>query len=182
MASDVSDIPSDRALVPNLVDRAFMSKYNHDQAFASKDDSASNSDPLVWGVRVDDHTQPADPVKVGHFDPVHSDICVRWSTTWRGSTGRGWPGWRCSSSSPSPTFSFGVPSFWSASSKEWQPYYPITNFRWPSLTGIGTLRMPSNPWLTRFDFLFFDDDGCCSSYRVWVWKRRRNAQNYLISS
>ena len=77
MASDVSDIPSDRALVPNLVDRAFMSKYNHDQAFASKDDSASNSDPLVWGVRVDDHTQPADPVKVGHFDPVHSDICVR---------------------------------------------------------------------------------------------------------
>ena len=67
MASDVSDIPSDRALVPNLVDRAFMSKYaasgatNHDQAF----DSVSNSDPLVWGVRVDDHTQTADPVKVG---------------------------------------------------------------------------------------------------------------------
>ena len=73
----MSDIPSDRALVPNLVDRAFMSKYNQDQTFASKDDSASNSDPLVWGVRVDDHTQPADPVKVGHFDPVRSDICVR---------------------------------------------------------------------------------------------------------
>ena len=66
MASDVSDIPSDRALVPNLVDRAFMSKYatsagSHEQAF----DSACNSDPLVWGVRVDDHTQTADPVKVG---------------------------------------------------------------------------------------------------------------------
>ena len=69
MASDVSDIPSDRALVPNLVDRAFMSKYtagaNHDQAFGSKDVSASNSDPLVWGVRVDEHTQAADPAKVG---------------------------------------------------------------------------------------------------------------------
>ena len=66
MASEVSDIPSDRALVPNLVDRAFMSKYasaagNHEQAF----DSACNSDPLVWGVRVDDHTQTADPIKVG---------------------------------------------------------------------------------------------------------------------
>ena len=70
MASDVSDIPSDRALVPNLVDRAFMSKYaaaNHDQAFVSKDDSALNRDPLVWGVRVDDNTQTADPVKVGAF-------------------------------------------------------------------------------------------------------------------
>ena len=69
MASDVSDIPSDRALVPNLVDRAFMSKYaaavtNQDPAFGSKDDSVSNSDPLVWGVRVDDHTQTADPAKV----------------------------------------------------------------------------------------------------------------------
>ena len=69
MASDVSDIPSDRALVPNLVDtdRAFMSKYtaaNHKQAFVSND-SAANIDPLVWGVRVDDPTQTADPVKVG---------------------------------------------------------------------------------------------------------------------
>ena len=63
VASDVSDIPSDQALVPNLVDRAFMSKYaaaiNHDNDFAS------NSDPLVWGVKVDDHAQTADPVKVG---------------------------------------------------------------------------------------------------------------------
>ena len=66
MSSDVSDIPSDRALVPNLVDRAFMAKYaaaagNHDQS----NDSALNSDPLIWGVKVDDHTQTADPVKVG---------------------------------------------------------------------------------------------------------------------
>ena len=80
MASDVSDIPSDRALVPNLVDRAFMSKYaaaaNQDPAFGSKDDSVSNSDPLVWGVRVDDHTQTADPAKVGSdFDvSFHFDI------------------------------------------------------------------------------------------------------------
>ena len=77
MASDVSDIPSDRALVPNLVDRAFMSKYvKQDPAFGSKDDSVSNSDPLVWGVRVDDHTQTADPAKVGSdFDVcVHFDV------------------------------------------------------------------------------------------------------------
>ena len=68
MSSDVSDIPSDRALVPNLVDRAFMAKYtaaatnNQEQS----NDSALNScDPLIWGVRLDDHTQTADPVKVG---------------------------------------------------------------------------------------------------------------------
>ena len=26
--------------------------------------SSSNSDPIVWGVKVDDQTHPADPVKV----------------------------------------------------------------------------------------------------------------------
>ena len=68
VASEVSDIPSDRALVPPSMvgrylgqNRPLMPKF---VANGPKYSSSSNSDPMVWGVKVDDQTHPADPVKV----------------------------------------------------------------------------------------------------------------------
>ena len=68
VASEVSDIPSDRALVPPSMvgrylgqNRPLMPKF---VANGPKYSSSSNSDPIVWGVKVDDQTHPADPVKV----------------------------------------------------------------------------------------------------------------------
>ena len=68
VSSEVSDIPSDRALVPPSMvgrylgqNRPLMPKF---VANGPKYSSSSNCDPIVWGVKVDDQTHPADPVKV----------------------------------------------------------------------------------------------------------------------